>query len=378
MRIWFESGWRLRNVSAAALIAGLAFVGTARAQQQGGEESDPGWTRGGTEQAPETAQADEPAEAPRRDMESAIYETWKDVLPKVKEEVEPDEGADKPLPEPEETGEVKYIPPVDKDPENSTAVMNTANPMVDAQCRAEVEDLHVKSYARLHEVSEDVAFREIRAHYTELRERMRKVERVTPGMVLHHIAECDEFCLPRNILLTSCHIYAVSQADRREIVFFDYDESFVRPEFWGPIRDVAEDVLAAPDNRLLLIGRASKPGSDDYNVALSHRRTARVIDMLREHGVPEDKMTLLTIGEYTPNLDRKLLDRYAMADAAEMVQAAGADDEFHKLNQSVLLVVYRGEEPDDADDHDHGEPSRTDAAARGDAGEVGSETFRPF
>lgn len=348
--------WRI-GASAAAIASVLALAAPAMAQESG---DSGGWVRSPESQQAEPAaapQADRDAgtaERPKRDMESAIYETWKDVLPKTKQEIAPDEDeASHTLPEPEEMGEVTYVPPIGKDPANSTAVMNTANPMVDSQCRAEVEDLHVKSYARLHEVNEDVALEEIRAHYEELRNRMSMAEQVTPGMVLHHIAECEEFCLPRQIFMTSCHVFAVSQAERRDIVFFDYNESFVRPEFWEPIRNVAEEVLAAPEHRLLLIGRASKPGRDDYNVALSHRRTAGVIDMLREHGLPEDRITYLTIGEYTPNLDRSLLAKYEMVSAAEALRAADPEDEFRKLNQSVLMVIYEADEESDEHGHDH-------------------------
>lgn len=376
--------WRI-GASAAAMLSVLAFAGPAWAQESDGAG---GWVRSPeSQQAAETQPAEQAPAAtkrPKRDMESAIYETWKDVLPKTKKEIAPDEDeASHTLPEPEEPGEVTYVPPIGKDPENATAVMNTANPMVDGQCRAEVEDLHVKSYARLHEVSEDVALDEIRAHYEELRARMSMAEQVTPGMVLHHIAECDEFCLPRQVFLTSCHIFAVSQAERRDIVFFDYNESFVRPEFWGPIRNIAEEVLAAPEHRLLLIGRASKPGRDDYNVALSHRRTAGVIDMLKEHGVPEDRITYLTIGEYTPNLDRSLLAKYEMTASADALRALDSEDEFRKLNQSVLMVIYEADEGDGGtdehghdhaglDDHEHGQveveapPAESAAAGRTD------------
>jgi len=359
--------WRI-GASAAAMLSVLAIAASASAQDS---EGSGGWVRSPeTERAEQTAapQVDRDAntaQRPKRDMESAIYETWKDVLPKTKNEIAPDEEeASHTLPEPEEPGEVTYVPPIGKDPENATAVMNAANPMVDAQCRGEVEDLHVKSYARLHEVNEDVALDEIRAHYEELRTRMSMAEQVTPGMVLHHIAECDEFCLPRQVFLTSCHVFAVSQAERRDIVFFDYNESFVRPEFWEPIRNVAEEVLAEPEHRLLLIGRASKPGRDDYNVALSHRRTAGVIDMLKEHGVPEDRITYLTIGEYTPNLDRTLLAKYEMTNAADALRALDSEDEFRKLNQSVLMVIYEADEGDAGghghdhagrDDHEHGQ-----------------------
>jgi len=306
MRFQIGNGCFRLSVSVAAILGVLSFAVQAQEQEQEQMPASGGWVRSTDVETVQESQRETPprsrapdteSEAPKRDMESAIYETWKDVLPKVKNEVKPDEGADHTLPEPEETGDVTYVPPIGKDPENATAVMNSSNPMVDGQCRAEVENLHVKSYARLHEVSEDVALEEIRAHYEELRTRMSQAERVTPGMVLHHIAECDEFCLPRQVFLTSCHVFAVSQADRREIVFFDYDESFVRPEFWEPVRGIAEAVLAEPAGARRLQCRAlapadcacdrhaqgaRRPGGPDH---LSHHR--RVYAQSRSHPAGE-------------------------------------------------------------------------------------------
>jgi len=341
--------------SAGALLLGAtALAGPALAQEDasagGGDPSN----------AEKNAQAQS-----KRGMESAIYETWKDVLPKVEEEVEPGENADEPMPEPkkDEIGDVEYVAPVTKDPANPTAVMNENNPMVGDQCRAEVNELHAKSYARLNDVSQDVAVQEIQQHYKNLRKRMNNVDELTPGMVLRHVAECEEFCFPRKVFLTTCHVYAVSQAERREIVFFEYDESYVPAEFWKTIESVAEEVTASDAVKLLLVGRASEPGSDDYNVALSHRRTARVIDLLNEHGVSDERITFLTIGEYTPNLDRELLGRYQMAGAAEMIQAENAEDQHDKLNQSVLMVVYEGQTLGGGKEHDHAQEDESDRAA---------------
>lgn len=342
------SAVRIRTIllatASAAILAGLPFAVVAQEQPAPAERR--------VEEAP-------PARQGRRDMESAIYETWKNILPKVEEEIDAGENAEAPLsePAPAEVENLNYIAPVSADVENPTAVMSMQNPMIDGACRDEVERIHRAAYANLKEVDDVVAEAEIRAHYAELRRMMSGTDKaVSPGAIFRHIAECGEFCFPRKVFLTSCHVYAVAHADRREAVLFGFNRTDVAPRYRPAINSVAQDLLADPEKKLLVVGRASRPGDDDYNVRLSHVRASQVIDLLKAGGVPDDRITYMTIGEYAPNIDRDLLATYQMTSVLDDMQSSSTDDENNQLNQSVLMVVYRAGDTANAEaghDHDH-------------------------
>lgn len=334
---------RIRDLLIATASAALLAALPAAAQQE--------------PVAPERRVEDGQPRQNRRDMESAIYETWKNILPKVEEEVDAGENAEAPLsePEPEQVENLTYIAPVSADVENPTAVMSRQNPMIDGACRDEVDRIHRAAYANLKEVDDVVAEAEIRAHYAELRRMMSGTDKaVTPGAVFRHIAECGEFCFPRKVFLTSCHIYAVAHADRREAVFFGFNRTDVAARYRPAIDSVAGELLADPEKKLLVVGRASRPGDDDYNVRLSHLRASRVIDLLKAAGATDERITYMTIGEYAPNIDRDLLVTYKLTGVLDDIRAESAEDELNQLNQSVLMVVYEaGEEGAGHDDHDH-------------------------
>lgn len=348
---------RIRNLLLATASAALLAALPAGAQEA------PAPTERSVKEAADPRQN-------RRDMESAIYETWKNILPKVEEEVDAGENAEAPLsePEPEQVENLTYIAPVSADAENPTAVMSTQNPMIDGACRDEVDRIHRAAYANLKEVDDVVAEAEIRAHYAELRRMMSGTDKaVTPGAVFRHIAECGEFCFPRKVFLTSCHIYAVAHADRREAVFFGFNRTDVDARYRPIIDSVAGELLADPEKKLLIVGRASRPGDDDYNVRLSHVRASQVIDLLKAAGATDERITYMTIGEYAPNIDRDLLATYKLTAVLDDIRADSSDDELNRLNQSVLMVLYRaGEDGAEAghDDHDHADEAASELGER--------------
>jgi len=305
--------------------------------------------------APSRQQDDPAAQAHDEDMEAAIYETWKKLLPKMKKETAPRAGAYTDVPEPTQIEGTQHIPTLTGDPANPIAVMSSKNPMVNATCRAEVEDLHRKSYARLKNIGDEEAAQEIRRHYEELRAMLEKKSTLTPGEVFRHVASCKEFCFPREVFLTSCHVNAVAHSERRELVLFGFNQDEVPARYLDTIRSVADQVNTEADDKILLVGRASYPGADDYNVALSQRRTASVIDLLRDHDVAVDRITSMTIGEYAPKLGNTMLSMYGLAGVTSGINASSEEERMQKLNQSVLLVVYAG--------HDAMAPHTDDIAA---------------
>jgi len=312
------------------LAAGVMLTGLWSGAVQAGEPEKQG----------ENNAEDPAAEARQQDMEAAIYETWKKILPKMKKETAPRPGADVNVPEPKQIAGAQHIPTLTMDPENPIAVMSVDNPMVNANCRAEVEELHRQSYARLKNIGNQEAEAEIRHHYEELRGMLEKKSDLTPADVFRHVASCKEFCFPREVFLTSCHINAVANSARRELVLFGFNEADIPQQYADTIRSVAATVNDSPEEKVLLVGRASYPGPDDYNVALSQRRTASVVSMLQDDGVSVDRITTMTIGEYAPKLGDTVLSIYGMGEVMDSIDGDSQEERLQQLNQSVLVVVY--------------------------------------
>ncbi|MEF2144944.1 MAG: OmpA family protein [Desulfovibrionaceae bacterium] len=92
-----------------------------------------------------------------------------------------------------------------------------------------------------------------------------------------------------------------TQGDTARRVFlkveFDVDKSFIRPQYTG-ILDELGQALNSPElkgKKVTIIGHTDSDASDQYNMALSHRRSASVRDYLtKKHGI--DPKLLLTDG----------------------------------------------------------------------------------
>jgi peptidoglycan-associated lipoprotein len=83
-------------------------------------------------------------------------------------------------------------------------------------------------------------------------------------------------------------------------VFFDYDESEIRPDARGPLQANAEWLRRWTSTRIIVEGHADSRGSSEYNLALGSRRAAAVQDYLVTLGVPADRVTVITKGEEEP------------------------------------------------------------------------------
>lgn len=61
---------------------------------------------------------------------------------------------------------------------------------------------------------------------------------------------------------------------------------------------------AAPrDERLVVRGHTDDVGNEYHNLQLSHRRARRVAELLRLHGVREDRIVVQGVGEYQPRTE---------------------------------------------------------------------------
>lgn len=83
-------------------------------------------------------------------------------------------------------------------------------------------------------------------------------------------------------------------------VFFDFDESTIKPEF-KPLFDNAVYVLnQSPDLTVEIQGHTDDVGTEKYNLKLSESRAQAVKDYLVEQGIDESRLTVKGFGKSNP------------------------------------------------------------------------------
>lgn len=86
-------------------------------------------------------------------------------------------------------------------------------------------------------------------------------------------------------------------------VHFDFDKSFIKPEY-VPVLNCAVSVLEDnPDVEVLIQGHTCNIGTDEYNQGLSERRAQSVKNYLVKHGIAPERLETIGYGESRPRHD---------------------------------------------------------------------------
>ncbi|MEM5515998.1 OmpA family protein [Henriciella sp. AS95] len=83
-------------------------------------------------------------------------------------------------------------------------------------------------------------------------------------------------------------------------VTFSVDSATLKPEFYGPLNDVAATLVDYPSTSVDVVGHASSDGPDDYNMQLSERRANSVSNYLVNQGVQPVRIRAYGMGETQP------------------------------------------------------------------------------
>ena len=83
-------------------------------------------------------------------------------------------------------------------------------------------------------------------------------------------------------------------------VTFSVDSAQLKPEFYGPLNDVAATLVEYPSTAVDVVGHASSDGPDDYNMQLSERRASSVANYLSNQGVQPVRIRATGMGETQP------------------------------------------------------------------------------
>ncbi|WP_309085177.1 DUF4892 domain-containing protein [Chelativorans sp.] len=82
---------------------------------------------------------------------------------------------------------------------------------------------------------------------------------------------------------------------------FDFDKDTLRPDSAPQILEIAKLLQENPTLSVLLVGHTDMQGGLDYNMDLSRRRAARVVQTLvQEHGIAEARLQALGVGPAAP------------------------------------------------------------------------------
>jgi peptidoglycan-associated lipoprotein len=87
---------------------------------------------------------------------------------------------------------------------------------------------------------------------------------------------------------------------RTRVVYFDYDQDTVRPEFQAAMACHAKYLRDRPSARMTLEGNTDERGSREYNRALGERRGMAVSSSLQANGGSASQMEATSYGEERP------------------------------------------------------------------------------
>jgi len=105
----------------------------------------------------------------------------------------------------------------------------------------------------------------------------------------------DNRCVPRPV--EEEPIAATPQACTLQSVYFAYDESDITSSSGNTLQSNAECINERDIPHVTITGHCDPRGTEEYNLALGHRRAQAVQSYMRNLGVPNNRMTTQSMGE---------------------------------------------------------------------------------
>lgn len=90
------------------------------------------------------------------------------------------------------------------------------------------------------------------------------------------------------------------RAPQERVIYFDYDQAELRPEFLDIVAQHGRYLAQNPDGRVRLEGHTDERGSREYNIALGEDRAKTVARMLQLQGVSAGQVRTVSYGEELP------------------------------------------------------------------------------
>jgi peptidoglycan-associated lipoprotein len=109
---------------------------------------------------------------------------------------------------------------------------------------------------------------------------------------------------------------------RTRVVYFDFDQDALRPEFQAAMACHAKYLRDRPSSRMSLEGNADERGSREYNLGLGERRGNAVSSALQANGGNGSQVTVVSYGEERPTCNESTEDCWAKNRRVEIVYTA--------------------------------------------------------
>jgi peptidoglycan-associated lipoprotein len=104
-----------------------------------------------------------------------------------------------------------------------------------------------------------------------------------------------------------------------QAIYFDYDDSEIRPDQISRLDNAARWLRERRDVRFTIEGYCDDRGSEEYNLGLGDRRANRVKEYLVQQGIDVSRIRILSYGEERPTCRQETEDCYQRNRRAEFV-----------------------------------------------------------
>jgi len=85
-----------------------------------------------------------------------------------------------------------------------------------------------------------------------------------------------------------------------EPIYFDFDKSFIKPEYRAILKEKAEFLKDNPNISVRIEGNCDERGTNEYNIALGERRSTSARNFLVSLGVSSYRIETMSYGEERP------------------------------------------------------------------------------
>lgn len=105
---------------------------------------------------------------------------------------------------------------------------------------------------------------------------------------------------PRPAVSTALQAPKATPRPSERSVYYDFDQSALRPEARGVVVANANYLREHPGLKVRVEGNSDERGSAEYNLALGQRRAEVVLKALELQGIPDDRIEAVSFGKEKP------------------------------------------------------------------------------
>ncbi len=120
-------------------------------------------------------------------------------------------------------------------------------------------------------------------------------------------------------------IREINEGGRLQTIYFDYDQSEIRPDQRAKLQANAQFLRENTNFRLVIAGHCDERGTREYNMALGERRAGATMQYLMNLGVPGNRVDIISYGEENPAATGNTASAWAQNRRAQFQAVEGND-----------------------------------------------------